>query len=444
MNRLVAALSGSLLLGAAGLVTAAPVLKSSGSVRARYEALSGQSRPGFKSSDELASLRTILSAELDTGVFRVGAELTDSRAWLADVDSAVSSNDVNALEPSQLYVAADVDAAFGPGTTASAQAGRFAMNIGSRRLVSNDDYRNTGSSVGGLRTDAKLRGGWSTSAWYVLPDLRLPDDIDSIRSNDVQLDRESRHAVLWGTIVTSPRKVMGGAVDALYTKFRESDAPGRPTRDRNLDSWSLRWYRDPAAGRFDFEVEAIRQTGRARTGTSLAAPLRDVAADFEHVRFGYQWDVAWKPRLAVEFDRATGDRGSDKVRRFDTLIGGRRFDLAPSGLYNQVGRANLNALGLRLELNPSGRLDLMGTWKLLRLESRTDSFSTTGVRDASGRSGDFAGHQFDLRARYWLVPNRWRAEIDTLVLLKGRFLERAPNARPGDTRFVSLNLTRSF
>jgi hypothetical protein len=31
-----------------------------------------------------------------------------------------------------------------------------------------------------------------------------------------------------------------------------------------------------------------------------------------------------------------------------------------------------------------------------------------------------------------------------VFLIKGRFLEQAPNARPDDTRFYSLNLTWSF
>ncbi len=167
-------------------------------------------------------------------------------------------------------------------------------------------------------------------------------------------------------------------------------------------------------------------------------------ASFYHARIGYQWALAWKPRFAVEYDRSSGDSGSDKVRRFDTLLGGRRFELAPSGLYNQVGRANLSAPGLRFEATPSARTDVMATWKWLYLASRTDSFSTTGVRDATGRSGNHAGEQFDFRGRYWLVPKKWRAEVDTVVLLKGRFLETAPNARPGDTRFYSLNLTYTF
>jgi len=437
LTRAQPAVAALLLLVPVGAVVAAPTFRHAGSARARYEALSGQSRAGFKAADELMSFRTIVGGELDTGVFRFGAELTDSRAYLADRNTAVSNTEVNALEPSELYVGADFEE-FG------AQAGRFKMNIGSRRLVSSDDYRNTGSSVTGVRLDGRVAGGWSGTAWYVLPDVRLPDDIDSILDNDIRLDTASGHAVLWGGIVTSPRRIAGGAMDLTYVKFRESDAPGRPTRDRDLDTWSLRWFRDAAPGRWDYEFETMRQGGRSRTGTAASAALRTVDATFHHVRIGYQWDAPWKPRVAAEYDRSSGDSGSDRIRRFDTLQGSRRPDLAPSGLYGQIARANISAPGVRLELTPNARTDVMATWKWLYLASRTDSFSTTGVRDATGRSGNHAGEQLDVRARYWLVPKTLRFEFDGVVLFKGRFLETAPNARPGDTRFYSLNLTYSF
>jgi hypothetical protein len=422
----------------------ASTFKYSGSIRGRSEALSGQSRAGFREDDALISFRSILTGEYDAGLLRFGAELYDSRAYRAAVDSAISTNEVNALEPSQLYVGMDLDQPFGKGSALGLQAGRFLMNIGSRRLIAADDYRNTTNTNTGLRIDGKLASGWFGTAWYVLPNLRLPDDLDALRSNEVALDRESGKAVLWGATATTPRKVAGGALELLFVKFAERDSPTRPTRDRRLDTWSLRWYRDAAVGSWDYELEASRQGGQSRTGTGAAAPLRDVDASFWHARAGYSWRGAWKPRLALEYDRASGDSGADKIRRYDTLLGMRRSDFAPSGLYNQVGRANISAPGLRLEFAPSARLDLMGTWKLLYLASRYDAFSNIGVRDASGRSGDFAGQQLDVRLRYWMVPVKLRFEVDAVLLVKGRFLKEAPNARSDDTRFLSFNLTYSF
>jgi hypothetical protein len=78
------------------------------------------------------------------------------------------------------------------------------------------------------------------------------------------------------------------------------------------------------------------------------------------------------------------------------------------------------------------------------LASRFDSFSSTAVRDATGRSGRFAGHQLDSRIRYKL-SKALTLEADAVLLRKGRFLVEAPNAPPGRwTRYLSLNASASF
>ena len=131
--------------------------------------------------------------------------------------------------------------------------------------------------------------------------------------------------------------------------------------------------------------------------------------------------------------------------RFDTLFGMRRADLAPAGLYNAVARTNVVTPGIRIEVTPTKRLDAFAAYRAMWLEAREDSFSSTAVRDAAGRSGTFAGHQHEARIRYWLVPEKLRFEFDGLLFAKGRFLTDAPNAPPGrSTRYGSFNLTASF
>jgi hypothetical protein len=122
----------------------------------------------------------------------------------------------------------------------------------------------------------------------------------------------------------------------------------------------------------------------------------------------------------------------------------RRADLAPSGLYNAVARTNIVSPGVRLEAVPDKRTDFFFSYRPMWLASRTDSFASTGVRDASGRSGRFAGHQLDSRIRYQLTP-AIRLEADGVLLAKGRFLRSAPNAPPKRwTRYMSLNATVAF
>ena len=86
----------------------------------------------------------------------------------------------------------------------------------------------------------------------------------------------------------------------------------------------------------------------------------------------------------------------------------------------------------------------MATPRPLWLAARDDAFSTTGVRDASGRSGRYAGTQFDARLRHRLTESI-TLEADGVLLAKGQFLREAPNAPPGRwTRYLSLNVTTTF
>ncbi|WP_047100093.1 alginate export family protein [Sphingomonas sanxanigenens] len=417
----------------------------SGAVRLRYEAIAGQPRAGFDSKDALVNLRTNILATWRADQVRVGVELYDSRVWGDDPGTPVSTGEVNAMEPVQAYVGADFDGALGPGSRLALTAGRMMLNLGSRRLIAADDYRNTTSGYTGLRADAALGGGWAATLIYMLPQQRRPDDDAGIRRAAVRLDRESFETVLWGGQVAKARAIGPAMVELTYFHLGERDAPGRPTRDRSLDTMGGRIAVEPHAGAFDCEVELIYQTGHASIGLAAGAPRQSVGASFVHADLGYSFPGAWKPRLSIEFDRASGDRRGGRYGRFDTLYGMRRADFAPSGLYAAIGRTNIVTPGVRLEATPGARLDAFAVYRAMWPAADEDGFSTTGVRDATGRSGTFAGHQIEARLRYWIMRQRLRFEFDGLLLAKGRFLRDAPNAPPGRwTRYGSFNLTASF
>lgn len=420
-------------------------LTLSANTRLRYETIEGQPRTGFNESDDLFNIRTIVTGEYRTGQLRLGAELYDSRVYGGDAGTPITTNEVNTLELVQAYVGYDVPDAFGPGTKLGLQAGRFTLNLGSRRLVAADDYRNTTNGYTGLRADLGLPNDLSATLIYTLPQVRLPDNRPDVVDNRVKFDRESFDLVLWGGLVTTKLADKRGAIELSYYHLGERDSLRLATRDRSLDTIGLRFYRDPAAGRADFESETIYQSGSVRASLAPTAAKLDVSAWFTHAEVGYTFRHSWSPRVALEFDYASGDARGGKFGRFDTLFGMRRADLAPAGLYNAVGRANLIAPGLRIEATPTKRLDAFAAYRPLWLASRFDSFSTTGVRDMAGRSGRFAGHQIEARIRYWLIPKHLRLEWNGVLLAKGRFLRDAPNAPAGgDTIYNSFNATISF
>ncbi len=142
--------------------------------------------------------------------------------------SPISANEVNTFELVQAYLAADLDGRWG-GSKTTLQAGRFVMNLGSRRLVAADDYRNTTNGYTGFRADYRSAGGTTATLFYVLPQVRLPDDLPSVLARDTQWDRESFDLQLWGGLMTKPKAFGPVTAELGYFGLAERDAQGRPT-----------------------------------------------------------------------------------------------------------------------------------------------------------------------------------------------------------------------
>lgn len=154
MHRMIAA-SFLLLSALASPVRAeqADGFRLSGSARLRFETIAAQARAGFNPADSLVNLRTQVMAEYRARPFRVVLDLYDSRVWGDDAGTPVTTGEVNALELVQAYVAADLGPVLGKGTRTGIQAGRMMLNLGSRRLVAADDYRNTTNGYTGIKVD---------------------------------------------------------------------------------------------------------------------------------------------------------------------------------------------------------------------------------------------------------------------------------------------------
>ena len=78
-------------------------LNLAGETRARYESLDGQFRGGLSGSDQLLAFRSLLAIEADFGAVAVGVELQDSRTYLDDAGTPLSSSFVDPLDVLQAY-----------------------------------------------------------------------------------------------------------------------------------------------------------------------------------------------------------------------------------------------------------------------------------------------------------------------------------------------------
>lgn len=411
------------------------------SVRLRTESLSGQFRPApAPANDTMVSLRTAIAAEYDAGPVRFGAELWDARSGGQDRASTAGTGEVNALELVQAHAKVEL------GGTSTITLGRFTMDLGSRRLVARQRFRNTTNAFTGAHLALAPRGGARLDAFWAMPQVRLPDDPAGIRADRVAWDRESTDLMFYGLHASVPRG-RTGSMQAYAYGLAERDSSGRQTRNRRLWTVGARLVQPPAPGHWDHDLEAAWQGGRARR-SALASDLADlrVRAWFVHAEAGRTLAGGWHPRLAVQFDAASGDTGkAGTFGRFDTLYGGRRFEYGPNGLYGPFARANMLSPSVRVEITPSRRTDAFVAWRSAWLGNRRDAFAATGVRDPRGLSGRFAGHQIEGRVRHWIVPGRLQVDAGAALLVKRGVLRDAPNApATGDTRYGYIDLTLSL
>lgn len=415
--------------------------------RGRIEVIDGQFRPGVPADDTFVSFRTTVAAKAELGPIAIGGEIVDARGYGQRDGSSVRTSEVNAFEPIQAYAAYRASDLFAKSDSATLTAGRWALDIGSSRLVGRTDAPNTVQSYLGAMVDWRSKGKDRVVAFWAKPFSTLPDTVADIEDNKIQLDRAGGNLTFFGASAMAARAFGNVSAEVYGYRLAEDDRTTRLTRNRHLVTGGLRLRRAPAKGQFDFEGEGAYQWGTARA-TTAASDLRDldVRAGFTHVEAGWTASSGWTPRVSAMFDYASGDgRDAGSYGRFDTLFGARRADFGPIALYGPVGRANLISPGLRLEAKPSKRLDWMAAVRGLWLAQATDSFASTGVRDRNGASGRYAGTQFEARARRWLVPERLRLEVGGAWLAKGRFLTDAPNApATGDTHYGYVDLAASF
>ncbi|WP_295530680.1 alginate export family protein [Novosphingobium sp. Chol11] len=416
-------------------------------VRARVETIANQFRPNAAENDTMFSVRTALAAELDAGPVRFGAEVWDARAYGQAANSSVSTTDVNAFELVQAYARIEFGdwAKGGKGGKGLLTLGRFTLDVGSRRLLARNRFRNTTNGFTGAHAEWTTAGGAQLLAFWAMPQLRRPDDRDGLQSNRLEFDLETTGVQFFGGHAAIPR-VPGGALEGYVYRLTEKDGADRLTRNRRLWTVGLRHFARPAQGKWDHDVEAAYQFGKVRR-SNAASDMADLAVSawFVHAEMGYSFTAGWKPRLSVSFYEASGDGGKPgRFGRFDTLFGARRFDFGPTALYGPIGRANLVSPGARLELVPGERTDAMIGYRAAWAQNARDAFSATGVRDASGQSGRFAGHQIEARLRHWLVPGLLQVDTGGAVLIKRGLLRAAPNApATGNTvyGYVDLILT---
>lgn len=395
--------------------------------RTRVELLQDDFRRSATGDPRAVSLRTLGSVDVTAKPFCLRLELIDSRAFAND-EAAINTTVVDVLDLLELHAGAALDDLFFDGDHARVTVGRLTLDVGSRRLIARNAFRNTINSFSGMDAAWTGKTQGTLRMFAAVPVDRRPSDRDSLDDGSFELDRENTDALVAGLYYTSPELGSRFTAEGSVIGLAERDGHVQ-SRNRRLVNPSLRVTRGPAVGDYDFEAEVIVQLGTSRASASASDTTDlDHLAWFAHGSFGYTLRAAWRPRVMLQYDYATGDDAPDdgNNERFDTLFGARRWELGPTGIYGAFARSNVSSPGARLQLQPITDVRLLFGYRAFWLASARDAWTTAGLQDPTGASGRFIGHQLELRARYDLVPKNLRLEVGAAYLARGEFAESAP------------------
>jgi len=411
--------------------------------RTRGEHLANDFRDAAAGDSTALLLRTLLFAEAGGSTFAVRAELQDSRAY-ATAGTPLNNTLVDPLELLQAHARLRLTGLFTAGDAASLTAGRLTLDVGSRRLVARNGFRNTINGFTGVELGWAGASGERVQVFAVLPVTRLPAEGPALGANAVVFDRENTSTLFWGARLASAPTRTGLTFEGYVLGLHEGDHPLAPSANRRLVTAGVRLLRESAIGRFDLELEAMVQLGTSRA-TALPTDTAELAhrAASLHLGAGRRFDAPATPRLAVTYDFASGDGdpGDDLNGRFDPLFGARTFDFGPTGLYGVVARSNLHAPALKVEVSPHETFDAIAMVQLLWLASPRDAWTTAARSDPAGASGSFVGQQLAGRVRWRPFPDNVALELGGAWVVQGSFAKTAPGARSRDPLYAYLQLT---
>ncbi len=418
-------------------------LELSGEHRTRIETLSDRFRIGRRGNDQILVARTILKARLQLAEpLQLVVEFMDSRAGQDDASTPITSGIVNTTDWLQINLELNLKGPFKG--RSRARLGRMTMDVGDRRLVARNRFRNTINAFTGLDLVWR-RGPHTLRGFYTLPVQRRPGSSAELRANDARADRENLDVIFWGAYARTELPWKDRAEFFVFG-LHEQDDSDRSTRNRELYTPGFRIWRPAESAAWDYQFESVFQFGHSRSSTLSAIELEH-KAHFHHAEIGYSFDSPGSPRLVAQYDYASGDAspGDTDNGRFDTLFGARRFDFGPTGIYGPFARANLSTPGLRLSAKPcadlTGMVSIRGFW----LASDNDAWVASGAVDPAGDSGDFIASQIELRVRWDALPRNLRIEAGAAWLFAGEFVDDAPNSNGVDrSTYAYLQATLHF
>ncbi|MDO8519547.1 MAG: alginate export family protein [Deltaproteobacteria bacterium] len=277
------------------------------------------------------------------------------------------------------------------GSVVSVRAGRQELFYGEGRMVGDFGWSNIGRSFDAGR----IRLGWEKVT------------VDGFFSWNEKAAGNEYFSGLYGSWKVTPRMTYEPYVLGLFDNDGDGTAGVTGLKIVTIgDRMAGTCYKD----RIDYSLEGALQVGETEPNSHLAYA--------GHAASGYTFDAAWKPRIGVEYNFASGnDPGTARQERFNNLF---PTNHDKYGFIDFHSWRNIHDIGGGISAKPSDKISARIDYHLFMLPEPGDGlFRASGALMRAGAAGAsrLAGHEIDLLAKYqW---NKWAGFLGGYSLYRG-------------------------
>jgi len=321
---------------------------------------------------------------------RFGVELEDAQR--NNSNYAWDNRDVNQHEIIQAYGELYFKNALGKDKLGnnrplSIRGGRMWLEMLDRRLIANNQWRNTTNNFTGVKVSLGAdKNDFALDLLALQPMTRLLTDFDTINT-DVWFYGAVGHWRKWSKVIT---------IEPYYLALHQTASAANTNRDRDIHGVGLRLYGWAGTSGFNGELTGMYQTGTDNKET--------LSAHMFTAEVGYTFKSSkLKPRISLFYGQVSGDSDpNDNVsNRFERYYGFAR----PWNADDYIIPENVMNPKLKFEIEPAKNLRFDMGYSFFWLQSGTDRFNnllaqSSFNRDKKGASGSFLGHGFDARILY--------------------------------------------
>jgi opacity protein-like surface antigen len=357
----------------------------------------------FPNSLWLLRTRAYIGVKEILDPFRFVVEFQDSRAFNSIYE--LQGQEINQTELIQGFGELYFKDAFGKDPLGNdrpltVRAGRFHLELLDRRLIANNEFRNTTNNFEGFRIKiGKKDNDWDIDSFLMRPVVRYPYEFDRpewsnwIYGSVLSIRRWSEYATIQPYFLG--RKQYGDVLNVsnALKVHRETYAPG------------LRIY--GVLGDFDYDFDVNKQFGEVGEFRGLGNRQNVLQTTVQHDAIAYSFEVGytfskhpWKPRISADYIYGSGNKSPfDSVNQtFDTFYGFNQ----PFSRNDYISWNNIRDPKVRLEFTPAKDLQVDTSFSAYWLASAAAAWDRANLFAPLGNRGTFIGTEFDLRIRYKL------------------------------------------